>query len=115
MDLDEAIGKHIEWKTTLRSAIAKQASVDTATIRSDSCCDLGIWLHGEGAARHRGKAGFIRVLDTHAEFHRRAGEVADTINAKNYELAETMLDARSDFGAASIAVAAAILGLLKET
>ena len=114
MDLDEAIGKHIEWKAALRSAIANRESVDADTIRRDNCCELGKWLHGEGATCYDSKVNFTRVLDAHADFHRRAGEIADTINAKNYELAETMLDARSDFGAASIAVAAAILGLMKE-
>lgn len=113
MQLDEAIAKHIEWKVALRSAIARREEVDAATLRRDDCCDLGIWLRGDGATSYGGTPGFSRVVETHAEFHCRAGEVADTINAKNFELAEKMLDARSEYGVASIAVAGAIMELMR--
>jgi methyl-accepting chemotaxis protein len=104
----------MEWKIKLRSSIAKKEAVDAATIRKDDCCVLGKWLHGEGKTHYGGKSSFGDLVKKHADFHRNAGNVADVINAKKYELAETMLDGRSEFGAASFAVAAAIKTLKNE-
>ena len=114
MNLDEAVAKHMEWKVRLRSSIVKKEVVDAATIRKDDCCVLGKWLHGEGKTQYGRKKSFAELVAKHADFHRNAGSVADTINAKKYELAETMLDGRSEFGAASFAVAGAIASLMKE-
>jgi hypothetical protein len=114
MDLDEAVGKHIEWKVKLRSSIFKKEMVDANTIRQDNCCVLGKWLHGEGKTLHGKKPGFNPLVTRHAEFHRSAGKVADAINAKQYEQAEIMLEGNSEFGIASFAVAAAIKSLMKE-
>lgn len=114
MDLEDAVGKHIEWKVKLRSSIVKKEAVDANTIRQDNCCVLGKWLHGEGKTLHGKKPSFGPLVTKHAEFHRSAGKVADAINAKKYEQAETMLDGNSEFGAASFAVAAAIKALIKE-
>lgn len=47
MDLNNAIAKHSEWKTKLRSAITRKETLDASTISKDNCCDLGKWLHGE--------------------------------------------------------------------
>mgnify|MGYP002148805600 CR=1 FL=1 len=51
MDLNTAVQKHAEWKTKLRSAIAKQQQMDIVTLSRDDCCELGQWLHGEARAR----------------------------------------------------------------
>jgi methyl-accepting chemotaxis protein len=114
MDLDEAVGKHIEWKVKLRSSIVKKELVDAATIRRDNCCVLGKWLHGEGKNLHGNKSSFGPLVTRHAEFHRCAGNVADAINAKKYDQATVMLEGNSEFGVASFAVAAAIKALIKE-
>ena len=114
MDLDEAIHKHAEWKVKFRSAINKKETLDAATIRQDNCCVLGIWLHGEGKARYGTKASFANLIARHADFHRNAGTVADSINAKKYDVAEAMLGGGKPYANASSAVASAITALKKE-
>lgn len=114
MNLDEAIQKHAEWKVKFRSAIAKKEKMDATTIRADNCCILGKWLHNEGKIQYGTKGSFTTVVARHADFHRIAGKVADTINAGNYDAAEKMLDAGTDYAQASSAVAVAIMGLKKD-
>ncbi|MBI1890766.1 MAG: CZB domain-containing protein [Burkholderiales bacterium] len=114
MNLDDAIEKHAAWKVKFRAAINKKETLDAATIKKDHCCDLGKWLHGEGKSQVGSRASFITLLGKHAEFHRAAGKVADTINAKQYDAAENMLGAGTEYSQASAAVAAAISLLKKE-
>lgn len=114
MNLDEAIQKHAEWKVKLRSAITKKETLDAATIRQDNACILGKWLHGEGKAQYGNKPSFANLVAKHAEFHHNASKVADAINARKYDAAETMLGVGSQYGNASLTVAAAISALKKE-
>lgn len=114
MDLDEAIQKHAEWKVRLRAAAGRKETLDAATIGQDNACILGKWLHGEGKTQYGRKASFAHLVVKHADFHHSAGKVAEAINAKKYNAAETMLGAGSQYGNASLAVAAAITALKKE-
>ena len=113
MDLDQASQAHAQWKVKLRIAIAKQETLDAASIGADNCCPLGQWLHGDARSRY-GKLGVYReCIDRHAAFHREAGAVATAINQKRYAQAEKMLDAGTPYAAANSAVGSAILGLKK--
>lgn len=114
MNLDEAIQKHSEWKVKLRAAASKKETLDAATIRQDNACTLGKWLHGEGKTQYGSKMSFTNLVAKHADFHHNAGKVAEAINAKKYNAAETMLGIGSQYGHASLAVAAAITALKKE-
>lgn len=49
MNLDESIQKHAEWKLKFRSAISRKEQMDAETIGKDNCCQLGVWLYGEGS------------------------------------------------------------------
>ena len=89
----------------LRQAIGKQERLDADTLCRDDACPLGRWLHGPGGARWGGKPSFVELVDRHADFHRAAGSVARQINAGDYERAERLIGAGSDFARASTEVA----------
>lgn len=115
MDLENAIGKHAEWKMKFRSAISRQEQMDIATISKDNCCELGKWLHGEGAIKlgHLGSHG--ECVKKHKVFHSEAGKVATAINAKKYTEAETMISGQTSYANASNEVGIAIMRLKKES
>ena len=114
MDLSLAITKHAEWKTKFRAAIAKQETMDEATIGKDNCCELGKWLHGDAKAKYLKLAAYTECVSRHAAFHAEAAKVAKTINQKNYTQAESMLGNATGYGNASGAVTLAISKLKKE-
>lgn len=115
MDLEQAVGKHAEWKMKLRSAITKQETLDAATIAKDNCCEVGKWLHGEGKLKCANLASYSDCVQKHAAFHAEAGKVAKTINAKDFKNAEVMLGNGTSYAAASSAVGVALMRLKKES
>lgn len=114
MDLDQAIGKHTEWKAKFRLAISKKEPMDAKTISKDDCCDLGKWLHGEAKAKLATFASYSECMNKHAEFHVEAGKLARAINAKQYAKAEAMLGTGTPYAEVSSAVVVAIMRLKKE-
>ena len=114
MDLDQAIGKHAEWKTKFRVAISKKETLDETTISQDNCCELGKWLHGESKAKFSKFASHADCIRKHAAFHVEAGKVARMINEKKYTEAEAQLGANTAYSNASNVVGVAIIGLKKE-
>ncbi|MCP5269709.1 MAG: cache domain-containing protein [Burkholderiaceae bacterium] len=104
-DFDAAIQAHRQWKVKLRQAIGQQERLDADTLCRDDACPLGRWLHGPGGARWGGKPSFVELVDRHADFHRAAGSVARQINAGDYDRAERLIGAGSDFARASTEVA----------
>ena len=52
MFLDDVIAVRAARKTKFRVAIARQESMDAATVGANNCCELGQWLQGEGRVRH---------------------------------------------------------------
>lgn len=114
MDLTRASQAHGEWKVKLRLAIAKKEQLDERTISANNCCALGKWLHGEAKSHYSGLRALGDCTTKHAAFHREAGVVARTINARDYAKAEQMLGAGTAYSTASSAVISAILALRKE-
>lgn len=114
MNLDNAIQKHMDWKVRFRTAISKQEQMDAVTIAKDNCCELGIWLHGEGKATCGGLASYAAALTKHSVFHVEAGKVASAINEKKYAEAEAMLNSSSAFSTVSGEVGVALMRLKKE-
>lgn len=114
MDLNQAGTAHAEWKVKLRMAIAKKEQLDAATIGTDNACALGKWLHGAAKSQYGTLRSYADCVARHAAFHREAGAVARSINARDYAKAEAMLGGGTPYAAASSAVGSAILGLKKE-
>jgi methyl-accepting chemotaxis protein len=113
-DFDQAVDAHRAWKVKLRSALAAKEQMDAATLKRDDCCALGKWLHGSESGRWQGRPSFVQLVDQHAEFHKAAGEVADSINAADYARAEALLGSGSRFSEASNQTVTAILQARRE-
>jgi len=114
MDLDVALHKHAEWKVKFRTAISQNEKLDVVTISKDNCCDFGKWLHGNTQLHLDHLESFSECISKHAAFHVEAGKVAQAINDKRLQEANTMLNTDSDFIAASGAVGVAITRLKKD-
>ena len=114
MDLDHALAAHADWKVKLRVALASKQRLDAASIASDCQCDFGRWLHGDGKRAHGASQNFKSCVESHAEFHRCAGLVAQKINAADYAGAELELGAGNAFSKASTIVAVAVRRLKME-
>lgn len=112
MDLTDAIKAHSDWKMKLRGAILSQATLDADTIAKDNCCALGKWLHGESKPTLGALSSHQECVRLHAVFHKEAGKVASTINARQYAQAESMLASGAPYAVASNAVVIGI-GALK--
>ena len=113
-DFDKAVDAHRAWKITLRRAIAAKEHLDAVTLKRDDCCALGKWLHGAESSPWHQRPSFVQLVDQHAEFHRSAGEVADSINADDYARAENLLGSGSRFTEASNQTVSAILQVRRE-
>jgi methyl-accepting chemotaxis protein len=115
MDLSEALKAHAEWKIKFRNAISKKETMDVTTISADNCCMLGKWLHGEAKVKYGRLKSHSDCVSRHAAFHREAGKIASTINAKKFSEAEGMIASNTPFFTASNNVAVAISALKKES
>jgi len=111
MDLDSAIEKHSQWKVKLRSAIAKQESLDVDTIGRDDACGFGKWLHSQASSSMARLPSYAVCVAKHAAFHVEASKVAKAINAGNMTAAESMLGSGTPYTSASAAVGVAIVTL----
>lgn len=114
MNLENAVQTHAQWKTKLRSAIAKHEQLDLTTLSRDDCCELGQWLHGEGKSSFGKLASHGECMHKHVVFHSEVTKVAKAVNSKQFELAESMLDAGTTYAKASSALSVSFLQLRKE-
>ena len=111
MDLTDAINSHTDWKIRLRHAISERSTLEVAAVAADDRCELGRWLRGRAHERFGDLPAHQDCLQAHAEFHRRAAEVAAAINAGDYARAERMLGPGTRYALASRAIVLAIEAL----
>jgi hypothetical protein len=114
MDLDNAVHKHAEWKTKLRAAMARQEQMDVVTLGKDNCCELGLWLHGEGKNRFSRLVSHGECVQKHAAFHVEVAKVASAVNARKFTQAEALLGAGSAYAQISSALSVSFMRLRKE-
>ena len=108
IDLDSAVKAHSDWKLKLRNAATQQDQLDADTVSRDDRCLLGKWLHGAGRPGYGHLPQFSALIGKHAEFHREAGRVAQTINDRRYDHALSMISGGTSFNDASSNVVVAI-------
>jgi methyl-accepting chemotaxis protein len=113
MNLDTAVQTHALWKTKLRSAISKHEQMDLITLSRDDCCELGIWLHGEGKARFGRHAAHGDCVHKHLDFHAEVTKVAKAVNAQQFTAADAMLNAGTPYAKASSALSVSFMQLRK--
>jgi methyl-accepting chemotaxis protein len=114
MNLDNAVETHAQWKTKLRSAIAKHEQLDLVTLSRDDCCELGQWLHGPGKASYGKLSSHGDCVHKHVLFHSEVSKVAKSVNAKQFEIADSMLNAGTPYAKASSELSVSFLRLRKE-
>lgn len=114
MNLDNAVQTHAQWKTKLRSAIAQHAQLDLVTLSRDDCCELGEWLHGEGKASYGRLSSHADCVHRHVVFHSEVTKVAKAVNSRQFEMAQSMLNAGTTYAKASSALSVAFLQLRKQ-
>ena len=95
MNFEDAITVHIQWKLRLSRFIEGDSDeiLHSATVCRDDQCDLGQWIHGDGA-RYSHLPQYHELLEKHADFHRCAGEVVRMIEAEERTIAKKALAAR---------------------
>jgi len=113
-ELKDAIPAHTKVKINLRNAAVNGQHVDADTLRRDDACALGHWLHGEGEQRYGRNASFGSLKQTHRDFHRVAGKVADLINTGRLDAASQQLTNNSEFARATQSVVAEVMALHRE-
>jgi hypothetical protein len=77
LDFYKAIAAHQRWKVRLSAYVKGESNeqLNWQVICKDDQCDLGKWLHHDARVPHAQFSLFTRLIEEHAEFHRRAGEV----------------------------------------
>ena len=113
MNLDSAFQTHALWKIKLRAAISKREQMDLITLSRDDCCELGIWLHGEGKIHFGQHAAHLDCIHKHLDFHSEVTKVGKAVNAQQFSAADAMLNAGTPYAKASSALSVSIMQLRK--
>ncbi|MEQ1568746.1 MAG: CZB domain-containing protein [Myxococcota bacterium] len=104
MDFDAAIRAHSRWKLRLVSYVhGPDQSLDPEEVGRDDRCDLGCWLHGDGA-RYAALPAFGALVQAHARFHRAAAEVVTRADQGEWVSSEVALGSSSAYERASVEV-----------
>jgi len=110
LTLTEAINVHAQWRLRLvRFLDTKGASeaLDPTVVATDTACDLGKWIHGEGRTVG-GQPEFQNLQRLHAEFHKSAAKVVDLARKGEFDQGFRAVDADSPFQKASLDVITAL-------
>jgi hypothetical protein len=114
MDFDAAIKAHSDWKMKLRTYLRNpDKTLRGAEICLDNKCDLGRWIHTDGA-KYASYPEFRELKVTHAQFHRAAGAIVDKANSGVEITSETALGSSSEFAAVSQKVVSNIMALRRK-
>jgi methyl-accepting chemotaxis protein len=92
-DFDAAISAHIDWKMKLSKYLANpDGSLDHTKVCVDNACALGKWIYGAGSKyQELNPSTFLALKESHAEFHKTAGEIIKLINSKRSHRLERCL------------------------
>jgi aerotaxis receptor len=108
LDAQQAIAKHLQWKTNLRNAALHDEPLNVDSIRCDDCCDLGRWLYGPGQRGWGTQPRFVALVDNHRSFHQRAADVAQAIVDGQPQQGLAMMAADTPFAQATQGVIVAL-------
>jgi hypothetical protein len=111
MNFDQAITAHSRWKSKLSAYIKKpDRSLSASEVALDNKCDLGQWIHGEGA-KYATLPEFQNLRSEHARFHKVAAEVIRKAESGKDVSEEVCIGAKSEFTSATAAVVNSIVAL----
>lgn len=111
MNFDEAIKTHSSWKLKLTSYLRQpDGSLREVDVASDSGCQLGKWLNGDGR-KYAGLPEYRTLREQHARFHRAAASVVKLAHSGGSTSEVTALGSSSEYGVASKSVVSAIMAM----
>lgn len=92
-DFNAAISAHIDWKMKLSKYLQNpDGTLDHNKVCLDNACALGKWIYGDGQSHQQSHSDLYSALkESHASFHRTAGDIIKLINSGHREQAEAML------------------------
>ena len=92
MNFFDAINAHVSWKLRLRQYVDGTSSenLDPQQVGRHDNCPLGQWLHQYKDA-HGDLPLFRQVQAQHADFHRCAAEIIETVDKGMHEVADKLL------------------------
>ena len=94
LDIQMAMAAHDNWKLRLQAYLNGASKEDflPEVICFDDRCDLGRWIHGDGAARLGRYPGFTALLGHHKMFHYAASNVVALSKGGKEAEAQKMLE-----------------------
>jgi len=92
-DFDAAIKAHIDWKMKLGRYLENpDGSLEHSKVCLDNACALGKWIYGDGHNhRNANTLLFDRLKESHAKFHKLAGEIIQLANQHQGDKAKKLL------------------------
>lgn len=109
MNFDEAIKAHSAWKMKLSNYLRNpDGSLKASEIEQDNKCQLGQWIHGDGA-KWSSLPEYATLKAEHARFHKAAADVVRKADSGQSTNEDTSIGGNSPFATASAAVVAAIM------
>lgn len=92
MNFFDAINAHVAWKLRLRNYIdgTSEEALDPQIVGRDDHCPLGQWIYTH-LDSHGNKPLFRQVQVQHADFHRCAAEIIETVDNKMNDVADMLL------------------------
>jgi hypothetical protein len=95
IDIMAAINAHIRWKIRLlnyRNGMSDE-KFDPAQVCRDDLCKLGRWIHGPASKHFRRHDRYLALREKHADFHTVAGKVVQSVDNKDFEVADSLMRA----------------------
>jgi aerotaxis receptor len=104
LDFSKWTAAHRNWRRRLTDYIqgASQEELDEGIVCRDDCCELGIWINGNGNRFYGKLPVFGKLREHHTRFHRSAGNVVHTYKQEGRHAATKAL--HSEFDLASLKV-----------
>ena len=114
MNFDDCVKAHVAWKSKLQGYLRNpDKSLTPTTVESDRNCDLGKWLHGEGA-KFASNTKFSQLVAEHDKFHKAAASIIRQADTGKSVVEETALGGKSEFSTASAKVVGLIMDCKKD-
>lgn len=107
--------KHLDWRVKFKIAISKHETLDVDGLAKDDECEFGKWLYKEAKSEYSELPSYLECVKKHAQFHVEASNIAKSINARMYQVAQLQLGIGSGFSTASAAMNSAIDAFAKES
>ena len=94
LNFQGAIEVHMRWKARFKAIVdgSSDEKIEVEVVRADDRCALGLWLYGEGKRKYDMRSEYLDVLMWHAEFHRQASGILETLQAGDRDRAMADLE-----------------------